>query len=356
MRFVRIAAIAGALTAVTLVVVDALAARNSTGTMSLYSPGNPVTSGTPVSSSWANNTLNDIATEISDSLSRSGKGPMLATLSLYSGTVGTPGLNFSSDTGSGLYRIGSNNIGLSINGTKRQEWTTTGTAVTGTWSASSTASLANGTVGTPAINFTNDTGSGLYRIGSNDIGFAINGVKVSEHYANGIMMPTTIPLNLHSKGSVPALGFNLAYDGSNTYYLTTNPGAVLDMDASGNVLFLTTPSGTASTAATMTERLRVNPSGVTIGSGGTAIALSGRGTGTFTPGSIASGGCVSASITISGATIGTECAFGTPNLSANALVYSCAITGNTVCTISACNPTAGNLTGNTGTYTCRFFN
>jgi hypothetical protein len=95
----------------------ALAARNSSGTYSLPS-GNPVVSGTVVSSTWANNTLNDIKTEVTDSLSRSGKGAMLAALELVNGTVGTPALSFDSDTDTGLYRIGANNLGVAVGGVK----------------------------------------------------------------------------------------------------------------------------------------------------------------------------------------------------------------------------------------------
>jgi hypothetical protein len=47
-----------------------LGARNSSGTFSLVS-GNPVVTGTTISTTWANNTLSDIATELTDSLSRS---------------------------------------------------------------------------------------------------------------------------------------------------------------------------------------------------------------------------------------------------------------------------------------------
>jgi hypothetical protein len=42
------------------------------------------------------------------------------------GKVTAPGLAFASDPDSGLYRIGANNIGLSLNGTKIVDFTTTG--------------------------------------------------------------------------------------------------------------------------------------------------------------------------------------------------------------------------------------
>lgn len=50
--------------------------------------------------------------------------------SFADGTVGTPGLNFSSDTDSGIYRIGANNIGIGVNGAKVLDIGTTGLKVT----------------------------------------------------------------------------------------------------------------------------------------------------------------------------------------------------------------------------------
>lgn len=84
--------------------------RNSSGTYSLYTPGNPVVTQTVISSSWANNTLSDLATAITDSLSRSGDGGMLAGLELANGTSGAPGLSWGSDLTSGMYRAGASDF------------------------------------------------------------------------------------------------------------------------------------------------------------------------------------------------------------------------------------------------------
>lgn len=91
------------------------AARNSSGTYSLPS-GNPVTSGTTITSSWANTTLSDIGTELTDSLSRSGKGAMTAALELANGTVAAPALSFDSDVDTGLYRSAANTLGIATGG------------------------------------------------------------------------------------------------------------------------------------------------------------------------------------------------------------------------------------------------
>lgn len=98
-----------------------MGARNSSGTMSLVA-GNPVVSGQTISSTWANNTMSDISTELTDSLSRSGKGAMLAPLECTDGTVSAPSLTFDNDTNTGLYRVGADNPGLTAGGVKVQEW------------------------------------------------------------------------------------------------------------------------------------------------------------------------------------------------------------------------------------------
>lgn len=98
-----------------------LAARNGSGTYSLPA-GNPVVTGTLISSSWANNTLADLATEMSDSLDRSGKGGMLAPLQLTAGTVGNPAIYFGTDSSTGLYRGSANNPRMSVTGTDMQTW------------------------------------------------------------------------------------------------------------------------------------------------------------------------------------------------------------------------------------------
>lgn len=90
--------------------------RNSAGAFQLAS-GNPVVSNTTVASTWANSTLADIATELTSSLDRSGRGAMIAPLQLTSGTSGSPSLAFASEISSGLYRAGAGDIRLQVNGT-----------------------------------------------------------------------------------------------------------------------------------------------------------------------------------------------------------------------------------------------
>lgn len=79
--------------------------RNSSGTYSLPA-GNPVVTGTTITSSWANTTLSDIASALTDSLSRTGLGSMQAGLPLFDGTSSLPGLAWGTELTSGFYRAG----------------------------------------------------------------------------------------------------------------------------------------------------------------------------------------------------------------------------------------------------------
>lgn len=116
----------------------ASATRNSVGTYSLPG-GNPVVSGTTISSTWANNTLGDLAAEMTNSLDRQGRGPMLAPLKLQSGTAGAPGLTFNGDTDTGIYRAGNGDVRMQVDGAQSMQFTPTGTFTPGVATAGTLA-------------------------------------------------------------------------------------------------------------------------------------------------------------------------------------------------------------------------
>lgn len=90
-------------------------ARDSSGNYTLPT-GNPVAADTTIEASWANTTLGDIADELTDSLSRSGKGSMSGVLKISNGSAASPALQFGSDSNTGLYRVGADNLGLGVGG------------------------------------------------------------------------------------------------------------------------------------------------------------------------------------------------------------------------------------------------
>jgi len=100
-------------------------------------------SGTAISSTTHNSTMSDIATELTNSLDRSGRGAMTAPLQLSSGSAALPGLTFSGDTDSGFYRVGANDVAITAGATKAQEWTSTGTTVPGTLGVTGATTLSS---------------------------------------------------------------------------------------------------------------------------------------------------------------------------------------------------------------------
>ncbi len=133
-RFANYFLLASAFIGLSFVVLNTtpqvFASRNSGGTYSLPA-GNPVVTGTTISTTWANNTLNDVATETTNSLDRNGRGGMLAPLALSNGTSGAPSLTFTSEPTSGLYRAASNDLRMQVASTYIQKWSATGTIIPG---------------------------------------------------------------------------------------------------------------------------------------------------------------------------------------------------------------------------------
>ena len=81
--------------------------RNSGGTYALPNP--PVVSGETIESVDENSTRDDLATEITNSLDRQGRGGMLAPFRIADGLVASPGLAFLNDADNGLFRTSSDN-------------------------------------------------------------------------------------------------------------------------------------------------------------------------------------------------------------------------------------------------------
>lgn len=85
---------------------------NGSGVFNLYSPGNPVVTGTTISSTWANNTLSDIATGLSTAITKDGQTTITANIpfngnkitGLGAGTARTDAASLASiQDGTGIY-------------------------------------------------------------------------------------------------------------------------------------------------------------------------------------------------------------------------------------------------------------
>jgi hypothetical protein len=119
-------------------------ARNGSGTMSIL---NSFSSGTTISSTAMNANNTDIASEITGSLPRNGEAAMTGQLKSASGSVAAPGVTFSADLDCGYYRIGADNIGFSIGGVKLWDLGSAAATLTGTLTATTVAASSAMTKG-----------------------------------------------------------------------------------------------------------------------------------------------------------------------------------------------------------------
>jgi hypothetical protein len=88
--------------------------RNPAGAYNL--PAGPVLSNTTILASDENNQRNDMAVEIGKSLDREGRGGMLAPLRNPNGSAGAPAFSFNEETNTGLYRFGLQDIRYAVGG------------------------------------------------------------------------------------------------------------------------------------------------------------------------------------------------------------------------------------------------
>lgn len=89
--------------------------RDLTGNYTLPA-GNPVVTNTVIASTWANTTLSDLATAMTNSLDRTGTAAgMTGQFRAAAGAVGAPGISFQLEPTSGFYRNASNDIRFSVN-------------------------------------------------------------------------------------------------------------------------------------------------------------------------------------------------------------------------------------------------
>jgi len=96
--------------------------RDGSGTYTLPA-GNPVISGTIIDVTWANPTMTDIATALTDSLSRTGSGGMLVPFQNADGTVALPGITWANQPNMGFYRPLLDEMRVSVAGVDKARWT-----------------------------------------------------------------------------------------------------------------------------------------------------------------------------------------------------------------------------------------
>ena len=137
----------------------------------------------------------------------------------------------------------------------------------------------SGVVSAPAYSFASDNDSGFYRIGANNVGIAVNGVKLVDVATTGTTLAGTLKLSGSSSGFVGLV--TAAAAGSTTYTLPSADGSngqALTTNGSGTLSWASPASGVSSFSAGTTG---LTPSTGTTGAvtlaGTLAIANGGTG-------------------------------------------------------------------------------
>ena len=153
-------------------------ARNGSGTWSAPT-GQPVVAGTTISATAHNDLVTDIGTELTDSLSRSGKGPMLAAFKAVDGVVGGPGIAFNSEATSGIYRAGAGDVRFGILGALVARLTASGWFVNLVQAVTAVGISIKGSVtdGASAVGVIIDNTVSLANAGAKLVSFRNNGVE-----------------------------------------------------------------------------------------------------------------------------------------------------------------------------------
>ena len=167
------------------------------------------------------------------------------TLTLEDGTAAAPGLAFTSDLNTGLFRVGADQVAISTGGTSRLAVSTTAV------SSTLPVDVPLGAVGTPSLTFTGDLNTGLFSSGADAIDIATAGTR---------------RFGVSSAGELTVYGGNLTLTGQGDLRLA-------DSDSS-NYVALQAP---ATVASNVTFTL---PSAD--GTNGQVLATNGTGTLSFT--------------------------------------------------------------------------
>lgn len=235
--------------------------RNSSGTYSLPNTVNPVVSLTPIATIWGTTTLNDIANELTNSLDRSGRGAMAAPLAVPSGSAAAPSLTFNGELNTGFYKAAPVTLGFTTGGVQRATLDATKLAI------SAALQAGNGSVGSPAISFSSETASGLYRAGAGDIRLAVGGVDQVQVTSSLL----TISSALTATGLITGAGVTSTAGITATQSTTNGAGAVLTGNGTGNGATITGGSGGGTGLAVTAGG--TNGAGMTVQGKGTGIAM-----------------------------------------------------------------------------------
>ena len=168
--------------------------RNGSGTYTLPA-GNPVVTGTTISSTWANSTLTNIASALTDSLAADGQTTATGNLKMGNNRITGLADGIAATDAASLAQVTSAVAitGGTINGTTIGA-TTPATGKFTTLEATGVTTVQAGTVSAPAITTTGDTNTGIFFPAADTISFSEGGAEAMRITSAGdVGIGTTAP-------------------------------------------------------------------------------------------------------------------------------------------------------------------
>ena len=194
--------------------------RNGSGTYSLPA-GNPVTSGTLIEASWANTTLSDLSSAMTDSLARSGEGGMTGPLRSTDGSVSVPSLSFVNETSTGFYRAAATDVRFAMAGVDIATLTTGGLTV----GSSKILSLPDGSAAAPALTNTGDTNTGVFFPDADTVAVSTGGTERMRLTSGGNLLLSSSAARIQGDFSNATVG-NRTFFQDKTTNNATSVGAI----------------------------------------------------------------------------------------------------------------------------------
>lgn len=195
-----------------------------------------------------------------------------------SGTAANPTYSFSGDTDTGMYHSAANTIDWSVNGARGLELTPTGLQANGIMAT------GDGAVGLPAYTFANESTMGMYRGGTQDLRFAINGIRVAYIVPSGLASDGNLfalSTVQTGNGSVSTPSYTFQNDTSTGIYSGGSGSGQIDFSGGGTNTGRLSTSGLELPAGNGAFRLKIINLGSFTGTGGTVTAAHGLTTSSF---------------------------------------------------------------------------
>lgn len=163
-------------------------------------------------------------------------------LQLGDGTVASPAMQFANNSNTGIYRPALNVFEIAVGGANALGITTS------TLQVESGHNITNqdGTVSVPAYSFANDTDTGIYRVGANEVSWACGGTQVFDTNTTGIYPKVQIKTSVNGTATAPSYAFDsftntgIFNNGTNSVRVSVNGTQMFSIDTASINLESTT--------------------------------------------------------------------------------------------------------------------